>query len=101
MEALRENFVTDVGGPQWDTLDTFMAQMNSSDSSTTSSSSSSSTVGYGEVLQRVLGSPEGAALRRIFADLDIKDILRGLAGRRGLLLRCSEGHNEINCHTSK
>ncbi|CAK9026675.1 unnamed protein product [Durusdinium trenchii] len=86
VEALRENFITESGAPQWDTFDTLIGSSDSSNSTAatgSSSSSSSSSVSYGEILQRVLGSPEGFALRRIFADLDANQALQGLAGPRG------------------
>ena len=51
------------------------------------SSSSSSSPSYAEVLQRVLASPQGYALRRIFADLDVQQLLQGLAGKKGKPLR--------------
>eukprot|EP00435_Cladocopium_sp_Y103_P060256 s1341_g22.t1 len=103
--ALRQNFVTETGSPQWETLDALVSQAeaetndsNTADAghaahagaeanSASSSSSSSSSSNYAEVLQRVLASPQGSALRRIFADLDAQQLLQGLAGKKGRPLR--------------
>ena len=104
--ALRQNFVTETGSPQWETLDALVSQAEAeaaeaNDNSTTaghtshvghdgaeaSSASSSSSANYAEVLQRVLASPQGSALRRIFADLDAQQLLQGLAGKKGRPLR--------------
>ena len=111
--ALRENFVTEEGAPKWDTLDSLLAQADqadqaeataeaaeaapraasasstaaSTDSAASTSSGTAASASYGAVLQRVLGSPEGFALRRIFVDLDARQLLHGLNGRRGTRLR--------------
>lgn len=102
--ALRQNFVTETGSPQWETLDALVSQAEAeaaeaNDNSTghtshaghdgaeASSASSSSSANYAEVLQRVLASPQGSALRRIFADLDAQQLLQGLAGKKGRPLR--------------
>lgn len=106
--ALRQNFVTETGSPQWETLDALVSQAEAegaeasdntntaahatsgaeaNSASSSSSSSSSSSTNYAEVLQRVLASPQGSALRRIFADLDAQQLLQGLAGKKGRPLR--------------
>lgn len=85
MAALRENFVTETGSPQWETLDALVSQAN--DEANGASGASSNSPSYAEVLQRVLASPQGYALRRIFADLDVQQLLQGLAGKKGKPLR--------------
>lgn len=42
---------------------------------------------YLGALDQVLSSPEGAALRRILADLDVRAVLEGLASKEGRLFR--------------
>lgn len=78
--ALRENFVTDSGSPKWETLKVLDQLKENSEKN---SREEHSKVGYGEILQRVLASPEGSALRRIIADLDVREVLRGTARREG------------------
>lgn len=85
MAALRENFVTETGSPQWETLDALVSQAN--DEANGANGASSNSPSYAEVLQRVLASPQGYALRRIFADLDVQQLLQGLAGKKGKPLR--------------
>ena len=93
--ALRQNFVTETGSPQWETLDALVSQAEASDNRTAghahggaeANSASSSNANYAEVLQRVLASPQGSALRRVFADLDAQQLLQGLAGKKGRPLR--------------
>ena len=88
--ALRQNFVTETGSPQWETLDTLVSQAEAEAAEAAEANDNStgtSHVGGAEVLQRVLASPQGSALRRIFADLDAQQLLQGLAGKKGRPLR--------------
>lgn len=87
--ALRQNFVTETGSPQWETLDTLVSQAEAeaAEAAEADNSTGTSHVGGAEVLQRVLASPQGSALRRIFADLDAQQLLQGLAGKKGRPLR--------------
>ncbi|CAE7229899.1 unnamed protein product [Symbiodinium sp. CCMP2592] len=94
--ALRETWVTDTGAPRWDTLNALAQNLaepadaqgqGGPDPAGRQNSSASSSPSYGEVLRRVLQSPEGRALRRILVDLDFRQLLLGLAGPQGALVR--------------
>jgi len=94
--ALRETWVTDTGAPRWETLNALAQNLaepadaqgqGGPDPAARQNSSASSSPSYGEVLRRVLQSPEGRALRRILVDLDFRQLLRGLAGPQGAQVR--------------
>eukprot|EP00439_Symbiodinium_sp_Y106_P016519 s2446_g2.t1 len=98
--ALRETWVTDTGAPRWDTLNALAQNLaepadaqgqGGPDPAARQNSSASSSPSYGEVLRRVLQSPEGRALRRILVDLDFRQLLRGLAGPQGAQVRSAAG----------
>eukprot|EP00438_Fugacium_kawagutii_P028504 Skav229791 [mRNA] locus=scaffold2234:140475:154227:- [translate_table: standard] len=80
VQALRENFVTASGSPQWETLHSLVAQA-AGDEGAANASSAGSQPSYGEVVQRVLASPQGHALRGILRDLDVHQLLQGEIGQ--------------------
>jgi len=101
VKALRNNLLKD-NAPRWDSLRSAMGQKppekksevavvegEVDNSAALGAAPGADPKAYGRALSEVLSAPEGRALRRLLADVDVSLLLRGLASSEGRDLRIS------------